>query len=209
MAFAFPSPIYPIVGDANGDISPVALAAQILDCGIPLIQIRLKQTPTGRFVEIAAELSELCARRGASLIVNDRCDVAALVGALGVHLGQDDLTPAAARRILGPEAVIGHSTHHRAQFERALADPAVDYVAFGPVFATSSKQNPDPVRGLAELRAVAADCSKPLVAIGGIGPANLADVLRAGADAAAVIGAIAGAADAAAATRELMRLAGG
>lgn len=204
MTFSFRCPIYPIVGDTAPAESPIDLAEQILGCGVPLLQLRLKQTSTGRFVAIAHELRKRCRQHGATFIVNDRCDVAALVGADGVHLGQDDLPPAEARKILGSDAIIGHSTHDRAQLERAVADPAVDYVAYGPIFATASKQNPDPVRGLAELRAAAALCPRPLVAIGGIGPDNVADVLRAGADAAAVIGAIVGADDPVAATRDLL-----
>ena len=205
MAFSFRCPIYPIVGDTAPALSPLDIADRILSCGIPLLQLRMKNTPTGRFVEIATELRERCARHGAALIVNDRCDIAALVGADGIHLGQDDLPPAEARKILGPQAIIGHSTHDLAQLERSVADAAVDYVAFGPIFATANKQNPDPVRGLERLRAAASRCPRPLVAIGGIGPDNVAEVLRAGADAAAVIGAITGAAEPAAATRDLLR----
>ena len=204
MGFEFRCPIYPIVGDTASDRSPLDLADQLLGIGLPLLQLRLKQTPSGRFVEMAAELQRRCARHGAQLIVNDRCDVAEMVGAAGVHLGQDDLDPAAARQILGSTAIIGQSTHDDIQLDRAVADEAVDYVAFGPIFTTSSKRNPDPIRGLEGLRRAALRCPRPLVAIGGISVDNVADVMRAGANAAAVIGAIAAAADPTIAARDLL-----
>lgn len=204
MGFEFRCPIYPIVGDTTTDRSPLDLADQLLGVGLPLLQLRLKQTPSGQFVEIAAELQRRCARQGAHLIVNDRCDIAAIVGAAGVHLGQDDLAPEVARQILGSAAVIGLSTHDEIQLDRAVGDGAVDYVAFGPIFDTNSKRNPDPIRGLDGLRRAALRCSRPLVAIGGITVDNVADVMRAGADAAAVIGAIAAAADPTTAARDLI-----
>jgi thiamine-phosphate pyrophosphorylase len=151
----------------------------------------------------------LCDRHGAALIVNDRADVAKLVDAHGVHLGQEDLPPAAARRILGPSKVIGFSTHTPAQAEAALAEGVADYLAFGPIFPTSSKTNPDPVQSLDALRAVRRLCPLPLVAIGGITRENIAAVLATGADAAAVIAAIARVDDPSEATRDLLRRARG
>ena len=125
--------------------------------------------------------------RGVRLIVNDRADVALALGADGVHLGQDDLPPEAARRLLGDDAIIGCSTHSVAQARRAARLP-VDYVAIGPIFQTSSKENPDPVVGLDGLRRVRAEVGAAvrLVAIGGITRHNIADTLRAGADSAAL-----------------------
>jgi thiamine-phosphate pyrophosphorylase len=204
MAFRFTCPLYPIVGERGTGSEPLDVAEAILGCGVPLIQLRLKDTATGRFVDLAREMRKRCDQHRALLIVNDRCDIAKLVGADGVHLGQDDLAPAAAREILGPDAVIGHSTHDAAQLERAIADPAVDYVAYGPIFGTSSKRNPDPVRGLDRLRAAAALCPRPLVAIGGIDETTIAEALGAGADTVAVISAITGAAAPEAATRRLL-----
>ncbi len=204
MAFRFPCPIYPIVGDIGSAMPPLELAEKILGCGIPLIQLRLKSAPTETFVALARELRILCDRHDAMMIVNDRCDVAKLVGADGVHLGQEDLSTAAARKILGPDAIIGHSTHDQAQLERAVVDPAIDYVAYGPVFETRSKSNPDPVRGLLRLHEAAARCPRPLVAIGGIDETNVAQVIRRGADSAAVISAIGNAADPGATTRRLL-----
>jgi thiamine-phosphate pyrophosphorylase len=121
-----------------------------------------------------------------------------------VHLGQDDLPPAAARAILGPDKVIGFSSHNLDQVDAAIREGGIDYLAFGPIFATASKRDPDPLQGLAALAAARARCPLPLVAIGGITQATLAEVLAAGADAVALIGAIAGAADPREATRTLL-----
>ncbi len=128
---------------------------------------------------------------GARLIVNDRADIALALQADGVHLGQDDLDPTAARRLLGPEAIIGYSTHTVAQAQAAATLP-VNYIAIGPVFATTTKARPDPVVGLAGVAAVRAELgsSMPLVAIGGITQANARAVLAAGANAVAVVGAL-------------------
>src|SRR5262249_9306310 len=148
---------------------------------------------------------KLCTERaGARLIVNDRADVARLVGAAGVHLGQQDLPPDAARAIVGPDAVVGLSTHNAAQLDAALRAGAVHSVAFAPLFPTGSKRGADPVRGFANRAAARAGCRLPLVAIGGIDRRTITAVLASGVDAAAVIGALAGADDAAAATRDLL-----
>ncbi|MFQ5926563.1 MAG: thiamine phosphate synthase, partial [Terriglobia bacterium] len=120
------------------------------------------------------------------VVVNDRADVAWLAGAAGVHLGQQDLPVAAARALLGPERLIGVSTHTFTQVEAADATLA-DYVAFGPIFPTGTKVDAEPTVGLERLREIRARVQKPLVAIGGITPANAAQVLAAGADAVAVI----------------------
>ena len=125
---------------------------------------------------------------GALLVVNDRPDVARLAGADGVHVGQDDLAPADVRALL-PGGIVGVSTHDRAQLA-AAASSGADYVAVGPVFATTSKARPDPVVGLELLRAARGLTRAPLVAIGGITAENAADVIAAGADGVAVIGAL-------------------
>lgn len=139
-------------------------------------------------------LAEVCARRvegtGAALWIDDRPDVAALVGAFGVHVGQSDLPPLSARRVVGPEMRIGRSTHDALQFAEADADPEVDVIALGPIFATASKENPEAVVGLDQLAAWCARTTKPVVAIGGIDADRLAEVFAAGADSAAVLGAI-------------------
>jgi thiamine-phosphate pyrophosphorylase len=204
--FSFPDPLYPIAdADACGDV--LALIDAILAGGAQLLQLRAKHVATGELVALARAAQRRTARAGALLIVNDRADVAKLVGAAGVHLGQEDLSPAAARAILGPGKVIGFSTHNLAQAEAAAAAREIDYVAFGPVFATTSKRDADPVQGLAALAAIRARCARPLVAIGGIDRSTLPQVRAAGADAGAVIGAIATASDPSAATRELLAIA--
>jgi thiamine-phosphate pyrophosphorylase len=146
-------------------------------------------------------------RAGALLVVNDRPDVAAAVEADGVHLGQDDVPVAVARAVLGPDRFVGVSTHDLAEAAAALAAGA-DYLGVGPIYDTTSKQRALPARGLALLRAVRALTDRPLVAIGGITPETAADVRTAGADAVAMIAALARVADPAAAVREtLARLA--
>lgn len=203
MPFAFPDSLYPIVDAAPGrDV--VALADAILAGGAKFLQLRAKDAPTGALVELARALKARTDRAGALLIINDRTDVARLIDAAGVHLGQDDLSAAAARTILGPDMLIGLSTHSLDQVDAAVRAGAIDYLAFGPLFATHTKHNPDPVQGLDALRAARARCPLPLVAIGGIDRSTVADVLTAGADAVAVISAIAGAADPEGATRALL-----
>jgi thiamine-phosphate pyrophosphorylase len=207
-AFRFPCEIYPIVDNTGvSGRSHVELTRAVLAAGVRFLQLRVKDKSAREFVEIARAVKAETDRAGARLIVNDRVDVARLVDAAGVHLGQDDLPPEAAREQLGPGKIIGFSTHNLAQIEAAPAD-AIDYVGFGPIFATGSKANPDPVQGLDGLRAVRSRCRLPLVAIGGIGPATCRAVLDHGADAAAVIGAVCRAGDPGAAVRELLGAAG-
>jgi len=133
-------------------------------------------------------------------VVNDRPDVAVILGADGVHLGQDDLEPRAVRSLLSPGTLLGVSTHDLEQLRRARDEP-VDYVAIGPVFATRSKAEPDPVVGLATVRAARALTSRPLIAIGGITEDNARSVAEAGADGLAVISALLSQPDLAAAAR--------
>ena len=206
--FRFPNPVYPIV-DAGGAPrrTHLELAEAVLAAGVPFLQLRVKDASTRAFVEVARAVKAAADRAGAMLIVNDRADVAHLVDAAGVHLGQTDLPPSAARAILGPEKIVGFSTHSTAQAEAALREAAIDYLAFGPVFPTRSKENPDPVQGVEVLRTVRGLCPLPLVAIGGIDGESLSAVLATGADAAAMIGAIAGAPDPTAATRRLLAIA--
>jgi len=140
--------------------------------------------------EIVRVLHSLGHRSETILIMNDRADLCLAAEFDGVHLGQDDLSPAAVRHVLAsvPQPrIIGVSCHNAAQIEAADADSEVDYLAIGPVFATSSKLNPDPVIGLTGLTAIRKLTSKPLVAIGGITRANCGSVIHAGADSVAVI----------------------
>src|SRR4029079_11083493 len=139
--------------------------------------------------EVFAQLervAELCRDAGVLFVVNDRADLAAITGA-ALHLGQDDLTPSSARRVVGLATLIGFSTHNERQLRAAAAEPA-NYLALGPIFGTASKQNPDPVVGIDELRRLRPLTDRPLVAIGGITRGNVRSVLAAGADAVAIIG---------------------
>ena len=158
--------------------------------GATLIQLREKGLPARNFYQQAKAAIEVAARRGVQLIINDRVDVALAVGAAGVHLGQDDMPPEAARSLLGPNAVIGYSTHNIDQALAATKLP-IDYLAIGPIFPTTSKSDTAPVLGLEGLRTVRrAIGAFPLVAIGGVNHANSREVIEAGADSVAVISAL-------------------
>ena len=206
-SFSFPARLYPIV-DTLGDPqrSHLTLAEAMLDAGAPLVQLRLKAQPTHRFVDLARALKAAADRRSARLIINDRADIAKLVDAAGVHLGQDDLPVDAAREILGPDKIVGVSTHTLAQAETAARAGIADYIGFGPIYATTSKEQPDPVQGIAALRAVRSRVALPLVAIGGITAETMRDVLNAGADAVAMIGDVVNAHDVRAKVRALLQV---
>jgi len=197
--------LYAIVDPLDTGRAPRALAAALLAGGARVLQLRLKDAPARVLLEEARAILPLARAHGARLIVNDRADVAAAAGADGVHLGQEDLPVAAARGILGAERIIGFSTHSEAQLETAHASGA-DYLALGPIFATTSKAAADPVIGCSRLRAARALVTQPLVAIGGITPTTARDVLAAGADAVAVISAIVRAPDVERATADLLEL---
>lgn len=153
--------------------------------GVGWVQLRSKHAASAVLLQEARRLLAALPR-ATRLVVNDRADVALLAGAAGVHVGQDDLAPRAARALLGPDKLVGFSTHNPAQVAAAQAEP-VDYVAFGPIFATATKTDTEPVVGLDGLREARRRTQKPLVAIGGIAAENAASVLAAGADAVAVI----------------------
>jgi thiamine-phosphate pyrophosphorylase len=203
--FRLPHAVYPII-DAGGATSgaPVALAEALLDAGVRILQVRAKGASTRDLRDLAGAIQRRGAASAALLVVNDRADVARLVGAGGVHLGQTDLHPRDARSLLGPQAVIGLSTHDADQVRAADDLDDIDYIGFGPVFETASKLRPDPVQGIEGLRRVRALTTLPIVAIGGITPRTAAAVLEAGADAVAMIGAIASADDPVAVVRPLM-----
>jgi thiamine-phosphate pyrophosphorylase len=180
--------VYPILDTAaleRRGIGPAAAAEALLEGGAGILQFRHKGHWSRGMFEEARQVAALCTRAGVPFVVNDRADFAAVLGA-GLHLGQDDLPPAAARRVVGPNAFVGFSTHHADQLRAACAEP-VDYLALGPIFTTASKSNPDPVLGAAALGGCRALAGKPLVAIGGITLENARAVLEAGADSVAVI----------------------
>lgn len=153
--------------------------------GATLIQYRNKVGTTREMLSHAREIRRALSDNVA-LIMNDRADICIAAGYQGVHVGQEDLSPDGARTVIGPDRALGVSTHTLEQLQQADAGPA-DYIAFGPVFATASKRNPDAVVGLDGIRAARAVTKKPLVAIGGITRANARSVLDAGADSVAVI----------------------
>jgi thiamine-phosphate pyrophosphorylase len=180
--------VYPILDTESLDARAILLetaAAAFLDGGAGILQIRHKRQWSRGFFASARTVARLCREAGATLIVNDRADFALLLEA-GLHVGQDDLPPRDARQLMGRDAMVGFSSHNVAQLCAAGGEP-VDYVALGPVFATASKLNPDPVTGIEEIRRCRSLIEKPLVAIGGITLENALDVLRAGADSVAVI----------------------
>jgi thiamine-phosphate pyrophosphorylase len=179
-------------------------ADAVLGAGVDLIQLRDKQAEAGPLLEAAAVLRAAAERHGALFAVNDRADVALAAGADVLHLGQDDLPLTWARRILGDDVLLGHSTHDPDQAARASAEPW-DYLVAGPVWATSTKPG-RPATGTALLRAVAdLDPPQPWFGIGGIDADNLDQVLAAGATRVVVVRAITDAPDPAAATRTLLR----
>ena len=180
--------VYPILDSESLERRSIALetaAAAMLEAGAGILQIRHKGHWTREVFHAAQEVARLCREAGAMLVVNDRADFALLLEA-GLHIGQDDLPPRDARRLMGSAPMIGFSSHNPRQLAEAGGEP-VDYVALGPIFATASKRNPDPVVGIDELARLRPLIEKPLVAIGGITLANAADVLAAGADSLAVI----------------------
>ena len=179
--------LYPITDARLTGLSHAEQVARFIEGGATLVQLREKHLAPREFYGEAEAALRVARAAGVRLIINDRADIALALGAYGVHLGQDDLPPEAARRLLGPAAIIGFSTHNIDQAIDATRLP-IDYIAIGPIFATSSKENPDPVVGLEGLRRVRGRVDRmPLVAIGGIDDQNAGRVLESGADAIAVI----------------------
>lgn len=160
-------------------------AEAMLEAGVRIIQHRHKGHWGRRLFDQAKWLNQLCLAAGIEFVINDRADIARMLGA-ALHIGQDDLLPADARKVLGPDLILGYSTHNEAQMTRAQSEP-IDYLALGPIFGTASKANPDPVVGLSELARLRPLTPKPLVAIGGITLDNAPSVIAAGADSVAII----------------------
>lgn len=174
---------------AGQGVEPRELAGELRAAGVRLVQYRNKAGSPQEVLRGAALLREVFAGAGATVILNDRPDLALLVGCDGVHVGQEDLPPNDARRVIGAGKIVGVSTHNDEQVREADASDA-DYIAIGPVFGTVTKHNPDPVVGLDGVRQARRLTRKPLVAIGGITRANARSVTEAGVDSVAVISAL-------------------
>jgi thiamine-phosphate pyrophosphorylase len=180
-------------------LSHFDIAMRAVDGGASMIQLRDKMTGPRQLLSEAREIARLCRARGVCFIVNDRLDLALAADADGVHLGQDDLPPKAARTILGRDKFLGVSTH---SLEQAIwaAEQGADYLGIGPIFATGTKATGYEPRGCDIIRQLRTRIDLPLVAIGGITLSNVGEIVRAGATGVAVISAIVGADDITAAT---------
>jgi len=198
--------LYAIIDNSvRPDISNVEIARRVLFGGAKAIQLRGKGLSSKELLSQAREIRELSKKTGAMLIVNDRADIALLSDADGVHLGQDDLPIAEARKILGSGKLIGISTHNLEQAIKAGAAGA-DYIGFGPVFGTKTKADAEEAKGLEALREITNSVKIPVAAIGGITLENAKEVAKAGADAVAVISAIAKADDIKATTKRFVEV---
>lgn len=181
------SRLYPITDRNLSGLSHEEQVRRLAQLGVPLIQLREKNLSALEFFEDAKQSLRIARELGTKVIINDRVDIALALEADGVHLGQDDMPAEAARRILGEEVIIGFSTHNLEQAHLATKLP-IDYLAVGPIFVTTTKEEADPPIGLQVLREIRhAIGDLPLVAIGGITSANASEVIRAGADFLAVI----------------------
>jgi thiamine-phosphate pyrophosphorylase len=179
--------LYPLTDRRLSGLSHAEQVSQLSEGGASIVQLREKFLSPLEFYSEAAAALRIARTCGIKIIINDRVDVALALNADGVHLGQDDMPPEAARRTLGPDAIIGFSTHNLEQV-RLAAEMPVDYVAIGPIFATLTKEASDAPVGLEGLRLARHALGKlPLVAIGGITFENSLDVLTAGGDAIALI----------------------
>ncbi|MBV8898011.1 MAG: thiamine phosphate synthase [Acidobacteriaceae bacterium] len=186
VAFELPR-FYPILDSkllAQVSCPALAAAEGLIDGGARILQFRHKEDWTLSEFDTARKMAKLCHESGVLFVINDRADFATMLGA-ALHVGQDDLQPVAARRVIGDE-VMGFSTHNHAQLSRGNEEP-VEYLSLGPIFATTSKDNPDPVVGVETLRKLRELTAKPLVAIGGITQLNGRDVLEAGANSLAIV----------------------
>ncbi len=187
--------------------SHVELAEMAIAGGADAIQFRQKQGSTRELIEIAVQMKRTCADKGVAFIVNDRIDVAIAAQADGVHLGQDDFPIPLARNLLGKEWIIGGSAATLEEARKCLADGA-DYVGFGPVFPTGSKDDAGPVSGIETLKMIAETIPLPIIAIGGIGSENTPAIMQAGAHGIAVISAVCCQNDPCQATNRLCELLG-
>lgn len=205
MPVVFDPRLYLVTGDmAAGDRAEQIVAAAVAG-GVTLVQLRHKSGGTEARVEAARRLASVVARKHVPLLMNDDAEAAQEAKIAGVHLGPDDMPPAAAREVLGAEAIIGWSIHDLSQLDDAYAIAACDYLVASPVWPTQTKLDTTPPFGLDGVRKLRAAMPShlPLVGIGGINAENAAEVIRAGADGVAVVSAIWSAADPEAATRRL------
>jgi len=205
MQAPFP-PLYAILDPSLTAAPATALAETLAKVGVRLIQLRDKRSPARRIYEQAQELAAVLTPNDVRLIVNDRPDIAAICSVGGVHVGQGDLAVEEARRLCGSAKWVGVSTHNIDQLREAERTSA-DYIAVGPIFSTSTKENPHPVVGVDFVRKARQLTRKPLVAIGGITVESAADVFRAGADSVAVIRDLIAAPDPGARAREYVAIA--
>jgi len=205
MAHKLPLGLYALIDDSvRPDRSLVELARAALEGGAPVLQLRLEQTGDRPALEVIRAVVGLARARLARVIVNDRVDLALAGGADGVHLGVDDLPVEVARRLLGPDALVGATTRSLAEIELARAAGA-DHVGLGPIFATSTKVVAHAPLGLEAFAAIARASPLPVVGIAGVTLATIADVARAGATCAAVAGDLLTAPDVVSRARDLHR----
>lgn len=182
--------IYPITDTRISGLSHLEQVKRLVAGGAKFIQLREKNASPRDFCEHALEVVEFARAQGVRIIINDRVDIALALKADGVHVGQDDLPPELVRQILGPEAIIGFSTHTIGQVIAAVELP-IDYIAYGPIFQTTTKENPEPIIGTEAIKQIRPLVGNlPIVAIGGISGIHLRSVIEAGADSTAMIGAI-------------------
>lgn len=186
-------------------LCPIELAGMALDGGARMVQLRRKNASGRELFEWSVRIQELCRRRDAIFIVNDRVDIALAIRADGVHVGQDDLPASLVRSLLGPDSIIGVSVSNVAEAEKARLDGA-DYIGVGHIFPTVSKEKTTLPLGTSPIREIGKAAGVPMIAIGGIDAGNVQDVMTAGVSGIAVISAVSGAPDPVAAARELVNI---
>jgi thiamine-phosphate pyrophosphorylase len=189
MKFRLPL-IYPITDKKLArKTTHLSILRELVRGGAQVVQIRDKSTSPGDLLRDLLQCMEFAYKKSITLIINDRCDLVLCCGAMGVHLGQEDLPPGAARALLGKSKIIGYSTHFLAQVRASLHMP-IQYIGFGPIYPTSTKENTAPNVGLKQLAQACRLSTHPVVAIGGIGMNQVQDALKAGAASVAVISAL-------------------
>ena len=196
-----------VLTDARGGRAALEAVAAAVAAGAPVIQVRAKDCTDRVLHDFASRVAEICRPHGTTCIVNDRLDVALAVGAAGTHLGADDLPVAAVRAVAGPGHLVGGTARDPAR-ARELVAAGVDYLGVGPAYPTTTKTGLPAPLGPAGIRAVAEAVAVPVIAIGGVTAGRVGELLAAGARGVAVVGAVSGAADPGAATRELLRAVG-